>query len=132
MVKTVVKKEGATQTCGRCTTEIICRLKDYGGNFAPTLQWQNYDETPHFKTTDGKIYSCNIPEDDEQGQTRIPNNTPPARTADDTPGTVSRPEFLIIAHLEEKIDILSLNIQNIEEKVDGIFRCIVQGQLGKN
>ncbi len=65
MVKIVVKKEGATQTCGKCGTDLICRLKEYGGNFAPSLQWQNYDGTPHFKTPDGKNYACNVPDDDE-------------------------------------------------------------------
>ena len=73
MVKTVVKKEGATQTCGKCGTDLVCRMKEYGGNFAPTLQWQNYSGEAHFKTTDGKTYVCNVPDEEETTQTRIPH-----------------------------------------------------------
>ncbi len=59
----VAKKEGAIMTCTQCDCELICRLKDYGGNYPPSLQWQNYDGTAHYKTTDGKNFECNVPEE---------------------------------------------------------------------
>ena len=99
----VIKKEGATTTCRNCNSDLICRLKDYGGDYAPTLQWQNFDGSAHYKTTDGKNFECNIPDDDEAAQTRIPTDA--AKTADNPqPGTVTRAEFQILAHLEEKIE----------------------------
>lgn len=59
------KKEGAKMTCQNCNTELICRMKDYGGGFAPKLQWQNDDGTAHYNTTNGKDFTCNIPKDDK-------------------------------------------------------------------
>ncbi len=132
MVKTVVKKEGATQTCGRCQTELICRLKDYGGNFAPTLQWQNYDGEPHFKTSDGIKYSCNVPDDKETAQTRIPSQvTPPATTPADAPPNNSvdlLPQLIAIKNTVENVD---LRLQRIDEMVQAIFRYTVDEQLEK-
>ena len=66
----VEKKEGALMTC-KCGTELTCRTKDYGGGFAPKLQWQNEDGTAHYSTKDGKTFSCNIPED----KSDIPNES---------------------------------------------------------
>ena len=135
MVKTVVKKEGATQTCGKCQTELICRMKDYGGNFASTLQWQNYDGEPHFKTNDGIKYSCNVPEEDETAQTRIPSQvTPPATTT--TPGLSPQPvgpeipppvNLSIINTLDE----IKIILQRMDEMVQAIFRYTVDEQLKK-
>jgi len=117
-------------TCNQCDSELICRMKDYGGNFAPTLQWQNYDGSAHYKTTDGKNFDCNIPEDDETAQTRIPT-TPPKTAGDAAPGTVTREEFQIIAHLGEKIDEANIRLQKIDEMVQAIFRYTVDEQLKK-
>jgi len=125
VVKIVVKKEGATQTCGKCGTDIICRLKDYGGNFAPTLQWQNYDSTPHFKTPDGKNYTCNVPEEDETAQTRIPTESPPARTPGDVATNSSHLAIL------NAIDDVNLRIQKMDEMIQAIFRYTVDEQLKK-
>ena len=52
-------------TCKSCGTELTCRTKDYGGNYASTLQWQNDDGTAHFATKDGKNFTCNIPDGQE-------------------------------------------------------------------
>ena len=125
MVKIVVKKEGATQTCGKCGTDIICRLKDYGGNFAPTLQWQNFDGTPHFKTSDGKTYACNVPDEEETAQTRIPTESPPATT----PGTppTSSSNLAILNAIED----VNLRVQRMDEMVQAIFRYTVDEQLSK-
>ena len=61
----VEKIEGATMTCLNCNTDLICRLKEYGGNYKSSLQWQNEDGTAHYSTKDGKNFTCNIPTDDE-------------------------------------------------------------------
>jgi len=119
-------------TCTQCDCELICRMKDYGGNFAPTLQWQNYDGTAHYKTTDGKNFECNVPDDDETAQTRIPSQVPPATTPGTVPpGTTTRAEFLIIAHLEEKIDDANIRLQKMDEMIQAIFRYTVNKQLEK-
>ena len=124
MVKIVLKKEGATQTCGKCGTDLICRLKDYGGNFAPTLQWQNFDGTPHFKTNDGKTYNCNVPDEEETAQTRIPTEAPCATTPGDSPPSIN---LSIINTLEE----IKLILQRVDEMVQAIFRYTVDEQLKK-
>ena len=129
MVKIVVKKEGATQTCGICATDLICRLKEYGGNFAPTLQWQNYDGTPHFKTSDGKTYACNVPDTEETEQTRIPSEIP-TQTAPPatTPGT---PPPSINLSIINTLDEIKLTLQRMDEMVQAIFRYTVDEQLSK-
>lgn len=133
MVKTVVKKEGATQTCGRCQTELICRLKDYGGNFAPTLQWQNYSGEPHFKTSDGIKYSCNVPDEEETAQSRIPSEAPPAAT---TPG-LSQPVWggdtsqSVNLSIINSLDEIKLVLQRQDEMIQAIFRYTIDEQLKK-
>ncbi len=128
MVKIVVKKEGATQTCGKCGTDLICRMKEYGGNFAPTLQWQNYDGAAHFKTTDGKTYSCNVPDKEETEQTRISSPTESPRTAA-PPGTP--PPTPINLSIINTLDEIKLNLQRVDEMVQAIFRYTVDEQLKK-
>jgi hypothetical protein len=130
----VAKKEGATMICTQCDTELICRLKDYGGNYPPSLQWQNYDGAAHYKTTDGKKFECNVPDDDETTQTRIP--TEPARTAGDgvvtaTVSTTTKAQLLSISRLEEKIESINLGVEKIGEMVQAIFHYTVDEQLKK-
>lgn len=67
----VTKKEGATMTCTSCDTDLICRLKDYGGKFTPSLQWQNHDGSAHYKTSDGRNFTCNIPDEQNQPDTSL-------------------------------------------------------------
>jgi len=131
VVKIVIKKEGATQTCGKCGTDIICRLKDYGGNFAPTLQWQNYNGTAHFKTPDGKNYSCNVPEEEETAQTRIQSETPPEAATTTTPGTPPPSTNSSNLAILNAIDDVNLKLQRMDEMVQAIFRYTVDEQLKK-
>ncbi len=107
--------------CTQCDSDLVCRLKDYGGNFAPTLQWQNYNGTAHYKTSDGKNFECNIPEDDETAQTRIPSTT--------TPGTPP-PNPIDIA-IKNTVESIELRLQKMDEMVQAIFRYTVDKQLGK-
>ena len=131
MVKIVVKKEGATQTCGKCGTDLICRQKDYGGNFAPTLQWQNYGGEAHFKTNDGKSYECNVPDEDEVAQTRIPN-VPPTSVAT-TPGDIAPPKPLPYLDIKtiETIQNIDIRLQRLDEMIQAIFRHTIDEQLKK-
>lgn len=126
----VAKKEGAIMTCTQCDTELICRLKDYGGNYPPSLQWQNYDGTAHYKTTDGKNFECNVPEEDESAQTRIPTES--ATTAGDATVTATtKTQLFSISHLEEKIESINLKLEKVAEMVQAIFHYTVDEQLKK-
>ena len=126
----VIKKEGATTTCKNCNSDLICRLKEYGGNFAPALQWQNFDGSAHYKTTDGKNFNCNIPDEDESGQTRIPTQTTTA-TNTHPPDTITKAEFLLLVHLEEKIDSLINLTHRLTEMVTPMFQKMVDDQIGR-
>lgn len=64
------KVEGAEMTCRSCGTDLICRMKEYKGDYEPKLQWQNEDGTAHYMTKDGKNFTCNIPDDKETKQAR--------------------------------------------------------------
>ena len=129
----VIKKEGATMACKNCDTDLICRTKDYGGTYAPSLQWQNFDGSAHYKTTDGKNFNCNIPEDKELNQTRIPSES--ATTAATTPGTppstITRAEFQILAHVEEEIDVLLTEVDRLKDMVTPLFQKMVDEQIGR-
>lgn len=126
----VAKKEGAIMTCTQCDTELICRLKDYGGNYPPSLQWQNYDGAAHYKTTDGKNFECNVPDDDEKEQTRIP--TEPPRTPGDVGVTATtNAQLLSNSQLEEKIESIDLKLEKVGEMVQAIFHYTVDEQLKK-
>ena len=113
-------------------------MKEYGGNFAPTLQWQNYDGAAHFKTRDGKNYSCNVPEDEEQAQTRIPSTPPPsaftAPSAAFTPGNSPQlsPDLLspLIA-IKNTVENIELHLQRMDEMIQAIFRNSIDEQLKK-
>ncbi len=123
----VEKKEGATMNCKQCGSNLICRTKDYGGNYAPSLQWQNSDGSAHYKTSDGKNFSCNIPEDqtDEQ-QTFNPN--PPA-----VPGTnPPLPPNSVNAEIINKLNDLTLLTSRIFEMSEAIMRYTIDKQLRKN
>ena len=126
----VIKKEGATMTCQQCDTDLICRLKDYGGNYEPSLQWQNFDGSAHYKTKDGKNFVCNVPEDDESEQTKI--TTKAATTPGDIPpGIITKVDFILLAHLEEKLDTLLADVDRIREMVTPMFQKMVDEQIGR-
>lgn len=61
----VEKKEDATMTCQNCNTDLICRKKYYGGDFASKLQWQNADGTAHYKWKGDGKFDCVLPKDDD-------------------------------------------------------------------
>ena len=127
----VLKKEGATMTCQNCDTDLICRTKDYGGNYEPALQWQNFDGSAHYKTKDGKNFSCNIPEDEETEQTRIPTTTDiPTHTTKPTP-VITSAEFKILVNVEEKIDVILGDIERLKDMVTPMFQKMVDDQLGR-
>ncbi len=116
-------------TCSQCDSELICRLKDYGGNFPPSLQWQNYNGTAHYKTTDGKNFSCNVPNEEETAQTRIPSETAT------TPGTP--PPSPTLATSSSNLAILNAiedtnrKLLSMDEMIQAIFRYTVDEQLKK-
>lgn len=117
----VEKKEGALMECKNCGTDLICRLKDYGGTYAPSLQWQNIDGQAHYKTSDGKNFSCNVPEDEEGQQQFVPNPpTPPAGLPDAR-----------IAEILDKLNEITPLITRIYEMSEAIFHYTVDEQLKK-
>jgi len=59
----VEKVEGAQMICSSCNTDLVCRLKDYGGDYKAKLQWQNENGSAHYMTKDGKNFTCNIPDE---------------------------------------------------------------------
>ena len=111
-------------TCGQCGTNLACRMKDYGGNFAPTLQWQNFDGSAHYKTSDGKNYTCHIPEGEVHPGAEFP--TPSSTTPGDPPRNTL---FSIDLTLKEKIESCDLRLEKIEEMIQAIFRYTVDTQL---
>ena len=119
----VTKIDGATMECKNCDTELICRLKDYGGDYKATLQWQNYDGAAHYKTSDGKNFTCNIPKEDEgeTKQTHIPS-TPTPRDASPDPRLIT---------LESKIDIILQEIELTKAMVEPLFKKMVDDQIGR-
>ena len=131
MVKIVEKKEGATQTCGKCGTDLICRLKDYGGNFAPSMQWQNYDGTAHFKTSDGKNYACNVPDEDEVAQTRIPSQSISTTTPGTPPPNSSIELLTQLIAIKNTTENTDLRLQRMDEMIQAIFRHTIDEQLKK-
>lgn len=82
-------------TCKNCGTELTCRAKDYGGNYASTLQWQNKDGAAHYATKDGKNFTCNIP--DGQEPTAV------------TPGDVTS----FSPSMDEKLDAMNTKLERI-------------------
>ena len=118
-------------TCNQCGTDLICRQKDYGGNFAATLQWQNFDGAAHFKTSDGKNYSCNVPEDEDQAQTRIPVPPPAAFTPGEPPQNNSIDLLSQLVAIKNTVENIDLHLQRMDEMIQAIFRNSVDEQLKK-
>lgn len=113
-------------SCKQCGTNLICRLKDYGGSYAPSLQWQNLDGAAHYKTKDGKNFNCNIPEDsDTTQQTFAPPPTVPG-TNPPLPPNPQLGEILI------KVNEIHHFITRIYEMTEAVFRYTVDKQLRQN
>lgn len=95
-------------TCLSCNTDLICRLKDYGGDYKPKLQWQNEDGTAHYKTNDGKNFDCIIPNEielnpkDEESTPIIQNSTVETSTSSGQTNGV-----------EEQLAALNLKVESI-------------------
>jgi len=105
----VQKKEGATMECRSCGSDLTCRTKDYGGNYKSSLQWQNEDGTAHYKTTNGKDFTCNIPEGEEPQKKS--GETP--KVSDYIPNSPS---------LEAKIDSLDNKVERIYAMISEQYR----------
>jgi hypothetical protein len=119
----VTKIEGATMECKNCDTELICRLKDYGGDYKPTLQWQNYDGTAHYKTSDGKNFTCNIPEEEgETKQTHIQSTPSTPRNAPPDPR---------LSTIEDKLELILHEVDLIKGMVEPLFKKMVDEQIGR-
>ena len=61
----VEKKEGATQTCSKCRTDLICKkiTSTWNNKTEEKLQWQNKsDGNPHFKFAGPGKYDCIVPD----------------------------------------------------------------------
>ncbi len=99
--------------CKQCGCHLICKMKDYGGSFTPSLQWQNADGSAHYKTTDGKSFTCNIPDD-----------VAPAASSGDTLQNI-----MVLNSLIEKIESISIQTDKIFEMVHALFRYTVDEQL---
>ncbi len=121
----VEKIEGGTMTCKQCGTDLICRTKDYGGNYAATLQWQNKDGNAHYKTTDGKNFSCNIPEEKIEGQQTF---TPAATVPGTSPPLPPNPQ---ISEILAKINDQTILITRIFEMSEAIMHHTIDEQLKK-
>lgn len=67
------KVEGKVETCpaNGCGCKIVCRMTKpkEGSAFAPKLQWQNPDGTPHYNTKDGVNFTCTKPTTGETAKT---------------------------------------------------------------
>jgi len=118
----VAKKEGATMNCQNCGSELICRKKEYAGGFAPTLQWQNADGQAHYRTDNGKDFSCNIPDDQSESATFVPAPPQP-------PGKIPDPAII---EIKNKLDQMDHKILRIFEMTEAIFHYTVDTQLKKN
>jgi len=106
----VEKVEGAEMTCRACGTDLICRMKEYKGDFAPKLQWQNEDGTAHYNTKDGKNFTCNIPDVDGQ-------ESKPTQKSSTIPKTNSLDEDM--RYIKNKVDLMFAMIsEQYKEYID--------------
>jgi hypothetical protein len=126
----VEKKEGATMECKNCETELICRKKDYGGDYKAVLQWQNFDGKAHYTTKDGKDFTCNIPDEEETAQTRIPTDSEktPQNTA---PKQMSAVELALLTNINQKIDSVLADLERLKDMVTPLFQKMVDDQIGR-
>lgn len=130
----VLKKEGATMICKQCGTTLICKLKDYGGNYPPALQWQNIDGTAHYKTDDGKNYSCTVPEEQTESLNPAANASGQmhiGRTAGDN-SPYTQVEISMLSEANKKLDHIVDIIERVDEMTQAVFRYTVDMQLRKN
>ena len=114
-------------SCKQCGSDLTCRIKDYGGNYAPSLQWQNKDGSAHYKTVDGKNFNCYIPEETSPPQqtfTPIPPTTPGTN-----PPLPPNPQM---GEILTKVNDMQHLVTRIYEMTEAIFRYTVDNQLRSN
>lgn len=118
-------------TCKQCGTDLICKTKDYGGNYPPALQWQNIDGTAHYKTTDGKNYTCVLP-NDESGPVHVTADAPGQTHLTKTAGNVpSHIELSMLSQLNEKLDHAIDILERVDEMSQAVFRYTIDQQEKK-
>ncbi len=104
-VKLPEKKEGARMECLNCGHDLICRTKDYGGDYKPKLQWQNEDGTAHYKTKDGKNFECVLPQDDESQEVHTEETIIETNTSDGNyiPNTATKKELEKVPEIDPEL-----------------------------
>lgn len=110
----VEKKVGNTMTCNNCGTKLICRIKDYAGDFEAKPQWQNENGEAHYHTNNGKDFTCNIPKDDESQEVHTTESTVSTNTGSAIMET-EIPQMDIVT--KEYVDNQIIQIQQIEKRV---------------
>jgi len=117
----VEKIDGAKMKCRSCGTDLICRKKEYSGNFAAALQWQNHDGSAHYKTKDGKNFECNVPEDNESKEVTTQKTIVETNTSDknNTSTTASTPPTSE-DYLKEKQNELQNKITSTYSLTEGL------------
>ncbi len=103
----VLKVDGAEMTCKGCGTELICHMSNYKGDFKNKLQWQNEDGTAHYATNNGKDFTCNIPEQEEETTPNEIELKPNEKSTLESEQKLSKgesvPDIISLATLHEKI-----------------------------
>jgi len=113
----VEKKEGNTMTCNGCGTKLICRIKDYAGDFEAKPQWQNENGEAHYHTNNGKDFTCNIPNDNGSQQVQTNESTVTTNTASKTSATIESEIPHMDKVTEGYVDKQLILIQQIEKRV---------------
>ena len=124
----VEKTDGAEMTCLSCQTDLICRLKDYGGDYKPKLQWQNFDGAAHYKTTDGKNFTCVVPADDESQEVHPQEklNITPVPEIDKVTGEYVDNQITLIRQIESRVFSVLGADANVQ-KVGMYVKLILEG-----
>lgn len=136
----VEKKEGNTMTCNNCGTKLICRIKEYSGDFEAKPQWQNENGEAHYHTNNGKDFTCNVPKDDESQEVHTSESTVTTNTVNEptptieseipqmdkiTKGYVDK-QLILIQQIEKRVfDVLGANA-NVQ-KVGMYVKLILEG-----
>lgn len=93
--------------CMKCGTLLTCHEKTYPETETfkakTVMQWQNEDGSAHYSTSDGKNFSCNIPNDKSDNKPSTDTNTK-----------------LYSESVEQRLDSLTGICQSILEIVSGI------------
>lgn len=105
----VEKKAGATQTCSKCGTDLICKLvtNTWKNKTEEHPQWQNKSNgEPHYMYVSAKNYDCNVPKDDDSQEVQTQEITV-------TTNTASVLDKITAGYVDDQITL----IQQIEKRV---------------